>query len=225
MNLQEMIDVIRISTDDIDKDRLSDNQLIALLNLSINKVFNLQMSLEYYPLILSATATFVANTQVTSIVADTQVASLTKIRKLLMAEDENGVEIDIKAEVFSRKNISKRSVFVRTSRTELGYHINPSAGFVVYLTYVPAPEKFILNSSPGTTVLASIEEQYHDCVTNWATVLALGSDEQNLTTWTSIYQASIQDMVESYTAKTETGQTVSDFYHGQNTDPRFSRLH
>lgn len=209
MDFLELQELFRINTDDRVGDRFDQPTVERLLNAGFRKVWNELLSLEYYYLIAKAEAKFTSSSQLIELVLFNTSLIVRNLQKILRVENSGGKEIPVREEVFSRKG-QEESVFMRGSGL-LGYHIKPTSSFTLTVDYIPTIFK-ISADLPGVTNELYIPDSHIDTVVNWATVLALASDEQNVILWRGLYQDSMNLLVDSFQARTSGGDLPMDEY-------------
>ena len=101
-------------------------------------------------------------------------------------------------------------------RLKLGWFLEPTSNFDVILWYAKKVNKFLSSYDPNTYSIMDIPEEWHDVVTNYMAVLLLGTDENNVNFWYGMYQASLQEVLESGDIGTTTTGQVVDIDYGNN---------
>lgn len=184
MTLKEMRDLIRLRIDDVRGIDYTDSQLLTLIQAAHRKVYTDFIRHRIYFNVTTTTLT--VSSQYTDLPNDLQ--------KLLLVQftDSKGSKYTV---VTPEQGIQTALPTFFIAGEQLVYNQEVSDSFDVYITYVP---KLTPIPSIGITddyEIVQFPSQYQDLLVSWATVLALGKDEDNVQFWTSMYQKEFDDIV------------------------------
>lgn len=212
MVLKDLRELLRIQVDDVEADRFTDYQLKLLLNRGLQKTWKEILKLGVWPKVVDGSVSFTSDSQV-SIIQDEDNNDALNVQKVFLVQGQNITmprKIQIIPETQSRQLYERETVFFRKPN-KLGWYQTPTKSMILDVSYVPVVTLFGDNEDSEVT---DIEDHFSDVVVNWATVLALGVDEDNLNTWVQIYQNSLQDLIDTYPGENEADQIAVQRYNG-----------
>lgn len=188
MTYQEMIDSIRVNIDDMDKTRYTDDVVKIFIKSALRKIYN--------KIITHGNNPYITETEVT--ISDQVTLLAFEPLKILSVQDASEIPIPLMDESKARKSHS-RAVFLRRvgSSYYLGWYTSLSTDVVLTVIWIPFVD---INLNDLAATNQSIPDQYHDIIVAWATILALGADEDNIQTWMIIYNDLIESMIESFSS-------------------------
>ena len=230
MNLGDLVASIRLNVDDDSGDFVSDSIARDVLGRAFRHIYRKLVNAGIVVDLATLTATFTANTREVLIGGSSFGGDIpstpNRIQKVVAVQylptDTNGTGTDIP--IFTRENALKSAipaVYVRKVKEVplgdfkiqhsiyLGFHVIPSTGFSVVVEYIPLTEVDLKNQI-DTFVVFDLEEEYHDLVVLYATVLVLAKDEEKVGTWVGLYQEALADVLEFK----EGSKEVVDVYDG-----------
>ncbi len=205
MTYQEIIDFIRLNIDDVKSTRFKTNEPLRLfINASIRKIYSKMVANGYNPIVIDQEITL--TDQVTEI---TFTSSLQK----LLGVQSSGVRIPILDEIKARSSTCP-AVFLRRTAADtyaIGWYLDLSSDLVLNVQYIPVVDTLI-SVSDLTGTNNSIPLNQHDLIVAWATVLALGADEDNVQLWTGVYNDLLETMIESLSGHDQEVVNADDWF-------------
>jgi len=204
MTYEEMATMTRLHIDDVHKTRFDDPQLLLFLNAALRKVWNELLGAGEQPVVSQATVTM-----------DAQVTDLAfTFHKLLSVQDVYKEPIPIVSEEKARRSV-RRCCFIRKGTgtyDNLGWYVDVTGSFDLTVQYIPNIP--ILTSAwtdtDNKTTCLSIDEQYHDIVTIYAAILALGPYGVNVQTYQGLYADFKETLIASVNPNNQHNRMVVD---------------
>lgn len=203
MLLRELRDLIRIRIDDIRKVDYTDSQLLTLIQAAHRKLYNDFLRFRVYFSVSSTTLEI--TTQETELPTNCQ-RVLT-----LQHNDSKGHKFNI---ADAESVIAGSSNYFYVLNSLLIFNNEVTSPFNVFMRYAPR-----LTPIPSVNIaddyeIIEVPKQFQDLLVSWATVLALGKDEDNVKFWVSMYEKEFMDAIEIAKPQNEHDSHVVDVIGG-----------
>jgi len=190
--------------------------LRLFLNNAYQFIYNELMRHNIFTKVSDQTINVVTNVQ------ETVLTSPENIHKVVLVKDSEDIIVPIYNEAYS-KRASVRSVYVAEYATpgspnnrvlKLGWYIKPSSNFDLVVRTAQKVGQFAVGAS-STYTIEDIPPEFHNVIVLYATILAVGKDEDNLQTWINLYNNEFETMLAGLGTKSEEAMEVVDYSYGE----------
>lgn len=202
MTPTEMRTQIRFNLNDENDTLFTDVQLMLGINAAIRKLYLELLKLDICFNKTTTTLTFTAENQFIDLPSPFS-------KLFLVTYEDSKVPIQIMTQA-EAENQAFDAVF--RYNYKLGWFRIPSSSIKVIIFYAPGPTKLELEDN---TEPMEIPPEYHDVITTLATVMMLGSDEDNVQFWNSIFEREFATMMETINPINHAMANTVDIYSAE----------
>jgi len=198
MNLGELRTLLQLNLSDPNGDIFNTERCRILINAAYRHCYNK---------ILADGESFVKEDQDVIFSVNTQEAAFTSsVQRIFVVRDSDGCIIPLRDEINA---ISSLTPCVYKKNQSLGWFTLPLSTFTVTVTSAPPVSQFSSTANDNTEI-NDIPAEYQDIVITWATLLALGKDEQAVNYWQNIFDQQFMAMMSQLKPHLAVGHSVAD---------------